>query len=134
MEVEIRAGVYDRLSEGKGMEEAAVKHGERRIRIYQLKQSSPILMRFISLAEREKRGFGKPQADEYALIYEGETDTFSLEEVWEKFGRRIPKDFEGHSLSISDVVEFKEDKESRFFYVEPGGFSEVSFVNDNISM
>ena len=54
-------------------------------------------------------------------------DTFSLEDVWEKFGRRVPKDFEGHALSISDVVEFSDEKASRFFYVEPKGFAEITF-------
>ena len=85
------------------------------------------MMRFISLAEREKRGFEKPQQKEYALVYEGEVDTFSLEDVWEKFGRRVPRDFEGHALSISDVGEFSEEEVSRYFYVEPKGFAEITF-------
>ena len=78
-----REGVCDRLSEGGGVKETAeVSIGEgRRLRIYQLGQDSPIMMRFISLAEREKRGFEKPQQKEYALVYEGEVDTFSLEDV-----------------------------------------------------
>ena len=71
--------------------------------------------------------FEKPQQKEYALVYEGEVDTFSLEDVWEKFGRRVPKDFEGHALSISDVVEFSEEEVSRYFYVEPKGFAEITF-------
>ena len=54
-----REGVYDRLSEGGGVKETAeVSIGEgRRLRIYQLGQDSPIMMRFISLAERKKRGY-----------------------------------------------------------------------------
>lgn len=88
------------------------------------------MMRFISLAEREKRGFEEPQQKEYALVYEGEVDTFSLEDVWEKFGRRVPKDFEGHALSISDVVEFSDEKASRYFYVEPKGFAEIVFRSE----
>lgn len=79
--VEIRSGVYDRLSEGGGMEMTVEASKGRRIRIYQLEQDSPFMMRFISLAEREKRGFEKPQQKEYALVYEGEVDTFSLEDV-----------------------------------------------------
>nr|WP_318685903.1 YodL domain-containing protein [uncultured Acetatifactor sp.] len=128
--VEIRSGVYDRLAEGGGMAETGIETKGRRIRIYQLKQDSPLLMRFVSLAEREKRGFGQPQQKEYALVYEGEVDTFSLEDVWEKFGRRVPKDFEGHALSISDVVEFSEEEASRFFYVEPKGFAEIVFKSE----
>ena len=125
--VEIRSGVYDRLSEGGGMEMTVEASKGRRIRIYQLEQDSPFMMRFISLAEREKGGFEKPQQKEYALVYEGEVDTFSLEDVWEKFGRRVPRDFEGHALSISDVVEFSEEEVSRYFYVEPKGFAEITF-------
>ena len=128
--VEIREGVYDRLSEGGGMDGTSVMSRGRRLRIYQLKQGSSIMMRFISLAERENRGFGNPQLCEYALVYEGEVDTFSLEDVWEKFGRRVPKDFEGHALSISDVVEFSDEEESRFFYVEPKGFAEITFKSE----
>ena len=109
------------------MEEVKIQGRERRIKIHQLKQGSPLMMRFISLAEREKRGFEKPQQKEYALVYEGEVDTFSLEDVWEKFGRRVPRDFEGHALSISDVVEFSEEEVSRYFYVEPKGFAEITF-------
>lgn len=83
--VEIRSGVYDRLSEGGGMEMTVEASKGRRIRIYQLKQDSPFMMRFISLAEREKRGFEKPQQKEYALVYEGEVDTlqYSFLQSWE---------------------------------------------------
>ena len=125
--VEIRAGVYDRLSEGGGIEPAGTETKGRRIGIYQLKQDSPIHMRFVSLAERKRRGFDLPQLQEYVLVYEGEVDTFSLEDVWEKFGRRVPVDFQGHALSISDVVEFSDGKVSRCFYVEPKGFAEIEF-------
>ena len=74
--VEVREGVYDRLAEGGGTEEVKIQGRERRIKIHQLKQGSPLMMRFISLAERENRGYGKPQAEEYALVYEGEVENF----------------------------------------------------------
>ena len=57
-------------------------------------------------------------------------DTFSLEDVWEKFGRRVPRDFEGHALSISDVVELSDEMASRYFYVEPKGFAEIVFKSE----
>ena len=125
--VEIRAGVYDRLSEGGGIEPAGIENRGRRLKIYQLKQDSPILMRFVSLAERKRRGFDQPQKQEYVLVYEGEVDSFHLEEVWEKFGRKVPGNFKGHALSISDVVEFSDGETSLFFYVEPKGFAEIEF-------
>ncbi len=128
LKVEVRAGVYDRLSEGGGLEEAVKNTEGRRIRIYQLSKECSFMMRFISLAEREKRGYGEPKRDEYVLVYEGEVDSFSLEDVWERFGKCTPIDFEGHALSISDVIEFSDDKQSRFFYVEPKGFEEIKFA------
>ena len=124
-----REGVYDRLSEGGGVKETAeVSIGEgRRLRIYQLGQDSPIMMRFISLAERKKRGYDRPRREEYVRVYEGEIENYSLEEVWEKYGRRVPEGFQGHVLSISDVVEFADGEASRFFYVEPSGYEEIRF-------
>lgn len=124
LSVKIRDGVYDRLSEGGGV---VADNGEKRIRIYQLKQDSPILMRFVSLAERKRRGFNQPQMQEYVLVYEGEVEDFQLEDVWEKFGRKVPDDFKGHALSISDVVEFSDGEASLFFYVEPKGFANIEF-------
>lgn len=58
LETVFREGVYDRLSEGGGVKETAeASIGEgRRLRIYQLGQDSPIMMRFISLAERKREG------------------------------------------------------------------------------
>ena len=127
-----RGGVYDQLSEDSGTEETITidRKESKKFRIYQLGQKSPVTMRFISLAEREKRDFEKPKEKEYALVYEGEMETFSLEDVWEKFGRRVPRDFEGHALSISDVVEFSEEEVSRYFYVEPKGFAEIVFKSE----
>ncbi len=126
-EVEVREGVYDRLSEG-GVDLRPESPGtERQLRIYQLGQDSPLMMRFVSLAERKKRGYEQPQKSEYVLVYEGETEKFDLEAVWEKFGRRAPSDSAGHALSISDVVEFADGDTSRFFYVEPAGYEEIDF-------
>ena len=125
--VEIRSGVYDRLSEGGGMEMTVEAAKGRRLRIYQLGQDSPIMMRFISLAERKKRGYDRPRREEYVRVYEGEIENYSLEEVWEKYGRRVPEGFQGHALSISDVVEFADGEVSRFFYVEPSGYEEIRF-------
>ena len=45
----------------------------------------------------------------------------------EKYGRRVPEGFQGHALSISDVVEFADGEVSRFFYVEPSGYEEIRF-------
>lgn len=125
--VEVREGIYDRLMKGGDAGEEGIPETGRQVRIYQLSQDSPLMMRYISLTEREKRGFGTPQRSEYRLAYEGEVDGFDLEAVWEKFGNRVPKGFAGHALSISDIVEFTDGNASRRFYVEPRGFAEINF-------
>ena len=53
VEVEAREGVYDSLVEG---ERAGKKDilTERRIRIHQLRSNAPILLRFVSLEERQE--------------------------------------------------------------------------------
>jgi len=127
-EVEVRAGVYDRLIQGERLSENPVKYMERRIRIYQLKQDVPIMMKFVSLKVREERGYGTPCREEYVLVYEAETQNFDLEEVWETYGKKIPEHFNGRALAISDVIEFCDGKNSRFFYVQPDSYAEISFL------
>ena len=136
LEIEIREGVYDRLSEGtfeNKQETQEITSYVNSIRVYQLKQDSPVLMRFISLTERKKRGFGTPHRKEYDLVYEGETGELDLELIWEQFNRSPPKGFEGHSLSISDVVELSGKGISRYFYIDRTQFIEVSFEEENRS-
>ena len=47
--------------------------------------------------------------DDYEVVYEGELDypemPNALEELFEIFNIRRPEDFEGHSMSVSDIVE-----------------------------
>ena len=128
--VEVREGVYDRLSEGGGMEEVKIQGRGKEDKNTSAETGQSTHDAVYQSGRKGKQGYGKPQAEEYALVYEGEVENFSLEEVWEKFGRRVPKDFEGHALSISDVVELIEDEASRFFYVEPKGFAEIVFQSE----
>ena len=109
-----RGGVYDQLS-------------SKKFRIYQLRQKSPVTMRFISLAERRKRGYDRPHRGEYVLVHEEEIEKFNLEEVWEKYGQAVPENFEGHALAISDVIEFADGDASRFFYIDAAGYEEIQF-------
>ena len=84
-------------------------------------------MRFMSLAERRKRGYDRPHRGEYVLVHEEEIEKFNLEEVWEKYGQAVPENFEGHALAISDVIEFADGDASRFFYIDAAGYEEIQF-------
>jgi len=121
--IEIQRGVYDCLMNGNKV--TATKEMGKRFRIYQLQKHTPFSMRFICLAERIKRGYGMPQKKEYEMVYEEEISVFELDAIWERFGRKVPVGFPGHTLSVSDVVELVDGSDHRFFYLEPKGYTEI---------
>lgn len=82
---------------------------------------------FLGMSEEEKE---QTNFIEFAEKTLKESRVEVLPYVWEKFGRRVPRDFEGHALSISDVVEFSDEMASRYFYVEPKGFAEIVFKSE----
>ncbi len=49
----------------------------------------------------------------------------TLDSIYERFNIDRPADFEGHSLSVSDVVVMNRDGEVRAFFVDRFGFTEV---------
>ena len=87
--VEVREGVYDRLSEGGGMEEVKIQGRERRIKIHQLKQGSPLMMRFISLAERENRGYENRRQRSMHWFMKEKWKTL----VWKRSGRSSEEEY-----------------------------------------
>jgi len=101
--------------------------------LYQLK-SDPDLHyhRFISFAQLTKEG-KTVEADNYNLVYTGSligpinTDLM-LDYLYETFNIYRPKDFTGHSLSVSDVITLKDSNSSRSFYVDSFGFEEIPLL------
>lgn len=51
------------------------------------------------------------------------------EQLYAKFNMDIPPDFEGHSLSIGDVIGLNVDGNISYHFVDRFGFKEVSFIN-----
>lgn len=49
----------------------------------------------------------------------------TLDSIYERFNIDRPEDFEGHSLSVSDVVVMNRDGEVKAFFVDIFGFTEV---------
>ena len=120
-------GVFERLSRG---EKLAELNGEikalKKVRIWQLKADSDFALRFISLEESQKK-FGEPRIENYETVYDGELATNDLEGIYTKFNIDHPYGYEGHSLSMSDVVELYDDEGSVFHYVDQFGFKEIGF-------
>ena len=62
----------------------------------------------------------------YALVYSAElTPGTSLEDIYTRFNIDHPKDFKGHSLSVSDVVVLHQDGQDAAHFVDSIGFREV---------
>ena len=66
----------------------------------------------------------------YDLIYEGNVDCKNLEDVFSMFNIEAPITHRGHSLSVSDVVEIKENEANYLkgcFFCENIGFEKIDF-------
>ena len=88
-------------------------------------------IRFESSAQLAKEGIYLNE-DDYDEVYSGEIANFkggrSLEELFVQFNsadpNRLPDDFKGHSLSVSDVIEIETDGTSKAYFIDRAGFTE----------
>ena len=75
----------------------------------------------------EKYDEAKFNIDNYKQVYDGNIDAEenvigTLEKIYSMFNAYRPKDFKGHSLSVSDVVELDGEK----YYVDRFGWKKVA--------
>ena len=62
----------------------------------------------------------------YAFVYSAElTPGTSLEDIYTRFNIDHPKDFKGHSLSVSDVVVLHQNGQDTAHYVDSFGYKDV---------
>lgn len=62
----------------------------------------------------------------YELVYSAPlAPETSLEDIYTRFNIDHPKDFKGHSLSVSDVVVLHQDGQDAAHFVDSVGFREV---------
>ena len=62
----------------------------------------------------------------YELVYSAElTPGTSLEDIYTRFNIDHPKDFKGHSLSVSDVVVLHQNGQDTAHYVDSFGYKDV---------
>ena len=83
---------------------------------------------------RELNRRGKtPDPEHYEVTYYADLpamwqdvpDNEVLEELFQMFNLSRPQDFEGHSLSVSDVIALKRNGEISVHYVDSIGFKEL---------
>lgn len=103
--------------------------------IYQLKKSEERIYQFMGIREASSFGF-EIHGEDYELIYSdrlGMEDT--LNSLYEKFNINHPQDFTGHSLSVSDVVVMRKNGESKAYYVDSFGFTELpEFIHERLRL
>ena len=94
--------------------------------IYQLKRGDETRdFRFEPYDRLAATGHTAEQTN-YDLIYTAElTPGTSLEDIYTRFNIDHPKDFKGHSLSVSDVVVLHQNGQDTAHYVDSSGYRQV---------
>ncbi|HCQ6148968.1 TPA: antirestriction protein ArdA [Clostridioides difficile] len=94
--------------------------------IYQLKHGDETRdLRFEPYDRLQATGNVVDKAN-YELVYSAElTPGISLEDIYTRFNIDHPKDFKGHSLSVSDVVVLHQDGQNTAHYVDSFGYKSV---------
>lgn len=118
-------GTFERLAAGTVDTEGNMQM-MKRCRVWQLAPEANIMMKFIGYDEFVKR-FGEPDLADYQIVYDGETETNDLEALYTKFNTNHPPGYEGHSLSMSDVLELYDSDGSTFYYCDRFGFQKIPF-------
>ena len=85
-----------------------------------------------SMRELNRRG-KTPDPEHYEVTYYADLpamwqdvpDNEVLEELFQMFNLSRPQDFEGHSLSVSDVIALKRNGEVSVHYVDSIGFKDL---------
>lgn len=94
--------------------------------IYQLKDGDGMRDYHFEPYDRLQAAGLSVEAANYNLIYTAElTPGTSLEDIYTRFNIDHPKDFRGHSLSVSDIVVLHQNGENTAHYVDSFGYKEV---------
>lgn len=121
------------LEKNESSREAILFHGkDDSIGIYQLKDGKDTRdIRFIPLEHLERNG-EIPHREDYILVYTRKIEDNQtldkdklLEDIYDEFNVNHPKDFVGHSLSVSDIVVIQHNGEASAHYVDNFGFKEL---------
>ena len=109
------------------MKERVAEQDTDRFTIYQIRPDSPAgVFEFMGMDYVRQKGF-EIRPEDYEKVYTGSlVPKTSLEDLFVLFnGPKIPDDFTGHSLSVSDIVVIHRDGQDHAFYVDRFGYEEV---------
>ena len=116
----------DKEQAQKGTTIEAAEPDKDTFSIYQLKRGDETRdFRFEPYDRLAATGHTADRAN-YDLIYTAElTPGTSLEDIYTRFNIDQPKDFKGHSLSVSDVVVLHQNGQDTAHYVDSSGYRQV---------
>ena len=81
--------------------------------------------RFAPMDELREKGLYVDR-ENYSRVYRGRLQSNeTLEDIFTKFNTQIPEDFDGHSLSVGDIIGIARDGKSIAYYVDSVGFEEI---------
>ena len=98
-----------------------------RVTVYQIREGSPAAAyEFMGMEYVKKQGM-EINPEHFQKVYEGKiAPEDTLEDLFIRFnGDRLPEDYTGHSLSVSDIVVIHRDGEDKAYYVDRFGYTEV---------
>lgn len=99
----------------------------KKCRVYQLTEQGAEFM-FRPYEHVKKLGLETPPGDVYRVVYDGNLHTDELEEIFYLLNCNHPDGYNGWSLSLSDIVELYDEKETSYYYCDTFGFQQVPFV------
>ena len=116
----------------QSLKEANLLLGTRRtFGIYQIRDDLPgENYAFMNMSFIESHGM-QIKKEDYKLVYVGELlGNTSLDDIFERFNIDRPKDFRGHSLSVSDIVVLNDGEKVTAHFVDSISFEQLdSFLN-----
>lgn len=90
--------------------------------IHQIKKDAPDRhYKIFEPYERLIKFYGKVDMNDYEVVYVGEVEANGLDDVYCIFNTAHPPGFRGHSLSVSDIVWFKD----KMYYCNDIGWKEM---------
>lgn len=129
LKIEWQSGIYERLIQGRleNTDRITLKN----CRLYQLKSTTDVRMRFIGYDDLKEKGFAEPNMYDYKVVYDGNIGTNDLESIYQKFdsGESL-EGFSENGIYISDVIELYDEDSSEFYYVNPKGFEKLQHFTE----
>ena len=116
----------DKEQAQKGTTIEAAEPDKDTFSIYQLKRGDETRDFLFEPYDRLAATGHTAEQTNYDLIYTAElTPGTSLEDIYTRFNIDHPKDFKGHSLSVSDVVVLHQNGQDTAHYVDSSGYRQV---------